>query len=258
MSGGRIHDRDPGSWTVRNPREHNRRVRGMFARISRVYDFMNHFLSFNRDRRWRDNVAARLDVTTWELLDVCAGTGDLALACLASGRAREAYCVDFCPEMLVAGKGKRAGGAEEAAVSAMAAADTQSLPFLDSRFDAVVAGFGMRNLADVRAGVAEAARVLRPGGQFLVLEFFRDDPGADGEAKGVPRPIRWYLNAFLPLLGRIFGRSRSAYAYLAASMGRFLSPAEFAGMLAQEGFTEIYIERQTFGIAHIVGGRLPG
>lgn len=254
MSRGGVHDRDPRSWRVRDSREHDRRVRRMFARISGVYDFMNHFLSFDRDRAWRRNLAARLDVTTWELLDVCAGTGDLALACLDAGRAREAYCADFCPEMLAAGAGKRAAGG---APPTPLAADTQSLPFLDSRFDAVVAGFGMRNLADVRRGVAEARRVLRPGGQLLVLEFFRDDPGAEGEAGGVPRPIRWYLNAFLPLLGKLFGRNRSAYAYLAASMGRFLSPAEFAEMLEQEGFGEVFIERQTFGIAHIVGGRLP-
>jgi len=255
VSGG-IHERDPGSWTVRDPDVHSGTVRRMFARIARVYDFMNHFLSFNRDRKWRDNLARRLDVSVWELLDICGGTGDLGLACMAAGRAREVYCADFCPEMLVAGRGKTAPGPAGRPLLPLAA-DAMDLPFPESRFDAVVAGFGMRNLADPRRGAAEARRVLRPGGQILVLEFFRDDPEAEGQARGVPLPVRWYLNAFLPLLGKIFGRSRSAYAYLAASMGRFLTPTEFAELLRAEGFTDVFVERQTLGISHIVGGRRP-
>jgi len=228
-------------------------VRGMFARISRVYDFMNHFLSLNRDRAWRRDLVAGLDADTWELLDLCAGTGDLGLEARAAGRCREVFALDFTHAMLCAGAGK--GLARPGGVPAVTA-DAQELPLQNSCADAAVVGFGIRNLGDLRRGVAEVKRVLRPGGQFLVLEFFRDDPRAVGEARGAPGPIRWLLNTALPFLGRLVGRDGSAYGYLAVSMSRFLTPEEYAALLREHGFVEVSIRRLTFGIAHIVSARL--
>ncbi len=108
-----IHERDRGDWTVADPGAHDRTVRGMFGRIARVYDFMNHFLSLNRDKAWRRELVARLDRDTWELLDLCAGTGDLGLEALRSGRCREVIALDFTHAMLRAGAKKglaRPGG----------------------------------------------------------------------------------------------------------------------------------------------------
>ena len=246
-----IHGRENGTWAVRDKQAHGREVRSMFARISGGYDFMNHFLSLNRDKAWRDNVARRLDPDVGEVLDLCAGTGDLALACRRGGRGRAWIAADFCPEMLEGSRGKK--GAEALMLSA---ADAMQLPFADRSVDAVTVGFGVRNFADVRCGLSEIARVLRPGGQFMVLEFYRDDRGGSGEARGVPGLIRFGLNTVIPLLGKIVGRDSAAYSYLPNSMGEFLTPAEFADLLGEYGFTETFIERQTFGIAHIVGGRL--
>jgi len=231
---------------------HGREVRSMFARISGVYDFMNHLLSFNRDKAWRRHLVARLDHDAWEILDLCAGTGDLALAARAGGKGRAWIAADFCPEMLAGSRGKR--GADELR---LAAADALSLPFADHSVDAVTVGFGVRNFADVRRGLEQMARVLRPGGQILVLEFFRDDPRATGEGRGVPGPLRFGLNRVIPLLGRLVGRDGAAYRYLPGSMGEFLTTSEFAALLGEHGFEEVFVERQTFGIAHIVGGRLP-
>ena len=98
--------------------------------------------------------------------------------------------------------------------------------------------------------------VLRPGGQLFVLEFFRDDPAARGEGRGVPGLIRFGLNTVIPALGKLVGRDGDAYSYLPSSMGEFLTPEGFAALLQEYGFDEVFIERQTFGIAHIVGGRL--
>jgi demethylmenaquinone methyltransferase/2-methoxy-6-polyprenyl-1,4-benzoquinol methylase len=246
-----IHGRKAGTWTVRDEQAHGREVRSMFARISGVYDFMNHFLSLNRDKTWRNNVAARLDSDVREVLDLCAGTGDLALACRRADKGCAWIAADFCPEMLEGSRGKE--GADSLLLSA---ADAMQLPFGDRSVDAVTVGFGVRNFADVRRGLAEIARVLRPGGQFMVLEFYRDDREASGEARGVPGPIRFGLNTVIPLFGRIVGRDSAAYSYLPNSMGEFLTPAEFADLLREFGFNEVFIERQTFGIAHIVGGRL--
>jgi ubiquinone/menaquinone biosynthesis methyltransferase len=246
-----LHGRESGTWAVSDEQAHGREVRSMFARISGVYDRMNHLLSLNRDKAWRANLARRLDHDVWEVLDLCAGTGDLALACRRAGKGRAWIAADFCPEMLVGSRGKE--GAGELLLSA---ADAMRLPFRDRCVDAITVGFGVRNFADVRRGLDEVVRVLRPGGQFMVLDFFRDDRAASGEGRGVPGPIRIGLNTIIPAVGKAIGRDRAAYTYLPCSMGEFLTPTEFADLLREYRFTEIFVERQTFGIAHIVGGRI--
>jgi len=247
-----MHERDRGDWTVADPASHDRTVRGMFDRIAGVYDFMNHFLSFNRDKAWRRSLVAKLDRDTWELLDLCAGTGDLGLEAAKAGKCREVIAADFTHAMLAAGAKK--GLAQPGGVPAVTA-DAQALPLRDDCVDAVVVGFGIRNIADLKLGVSEARRVLRDGGQFYALEFFRDDHGAAGDARGPSGPVRWFLNTVLPLLGRLVGRDGSAYGYLAVSMQRFLTPMEYADLLRDAGFKDVTIERMTFGIAHVVGGR---
>lgn len=273
-----VHERSRDTWAVRDPAAHARAVRAMFARIAGAYDFMNHLLSLNLDRRWRRRLVMRLDADAWEVLDACAGTGDLALACLRAGKGRLLLVSDFCPEMLARGRAKGLGappgegsgrwgapegepaaaGAGVARASALLAADAQRLPLPDAAVDAVVVAFGVRNLADVRAGVGELVRVLRPGGQLLVLEFFRADPAAAGPARGAAAPVRAWLRATLPMLGRLFARDGSAYGYLPASMGRFLSVPEFCGVLAAAGLADVAMERLTLGIAHLVAARKPG
>jgi len=245
-----LHSRESGTWAVKDGQAHGREVRLMFARISGGYDFMNHFLSLNRDKAWRKRVVAHLDHDAWEVLDLCAGTGDLALACVAGGKGRTWIAADFCPEMLVGAHGKKGAGQIQ-----LSAADAMNLPFGENKVDAVTVGFGVRNFADVRRGLAEISRVLRPGGQLMVLEFYRDNPEAQGEGRGVPGVLRFGLNRVIPLLGKMVGRDSAAYSYLPSSMGEFLTPDEFAALLGEFGFTDIFVERQTFGIAHLVGGR---
>lgn len=248
-----IHQRDRRRWTVADPRAHDRTVRGMFGRIARVYDVMNHLLSFNRDKAWRRALVRRLDVDTWELLDLCAGTGDLGLEAMRAGRCREVIAADFTHAMLVAGAGK--GLAQPGGVPAVTS-DAQALPLRDACVDAVTVGFGVRNVADLHRCLHEVRRVLRPDGQFLVVEFFRDDPEAQDEARGPGGPVRWFLDRMLPLMGRLAGNDESAYGYLAVSMQRFLTPREFAALLEEHGFTEVTVERMSLGIAHVIGGRI--
>lgn len=246
-----VHARDTDTWQVKDQQTHGKEVRGMFARISGVYDFMNHFLSLNQDKKWRDHVVDRIDSDAWEILDLCAGTCDLALTCHKAGKGRQLIAADFCPEMLQGSRGKK-----NADQLQLTAADGMQLPFLDRKVDAVTVGFGVRNFADVRKGIKEITRVLRPGGQLFVLEFYRDDRDAQGEGRGVPGVIRFGLNTVIPALGKLVGRDGAAYKYLPSSMGEFLTPTDFAQLLKEYGFEEVFIERQTFGIAHIVGGRL--
>jgi len=247
-----IHQRDPHSGRVRDPQAHAVAVRGMFGRISGVYDRMNHVLSANLDRRWRARVAASLDPDTGRLLDLCAGTGDLGLACLQAGRAADVVAVDFVPAMLGGLRGKPGAGRVRPV-----AGDGLRLPLPDASMDAVVAGFGVRNLADPAAGAREMWRVLRPGGQVLVLEFFGSDAAARGAARGPAAPVRWLLEVAVPLGGRLLARDQAAYAYLTGTMGRFLTVAQYRGLLADVGFGDLLTERLTLGVAHLVGGRKP-
>ncbi len=245
-----IHDRDPESGRVHDASAHARAVRDMFARISGVYDRMNHLLSLNRDRAWRKRLAGHLDPGTELLLDLCAGTGDLGLACLAAGRARRVVAVDAAPQML-AGIAGKTGARDVCAVGG----DGLRLPLPDACVDAVVVGFGVRNLADPAAGVREMVRVVRPGGQILVLEFFRAAAGASGPLRGPIAPVRRALGVILPALGRLAARDRAAYAYLTGSMDRFLTVASFVDLLREAGCTQVFCERLTLGIVHLVGGR---
>src|SRR5204862_4320567 len=183
-------------------------VRSMFTAIAPRYDLLNHLLSLNVDRSWRRAAVRRL---AWErrpdgtYLDLCAGTLDLA-ATLARARGFRGTVVgaDFVIPMLARGKGK-------AARARPVGADALTLPFADARFDGAMVAFGVRNLADLDAGLRETHRVLRPGARFVVLEFT------------TPRfaPLRalylFYFRRVLPAIGRAVSKHRDAYTYLPES-----------------------------------------
>lgn len=232
--------------TGQDSASHDRQIRDMFAGIATVYDRMNGLLSLGLDARWRRNLAAAIDADAEDLLDACCGTGELILTARQAGRGRRWVASDFCEPMLRAGI--EGNGLGEGA--GVLTADTQRLPLADRSFDAVMVGFGLRNLGDLEQGLREIARVLRPGGQLLVLEFFRVERG------WLEAPVRFYLSRVVPLLGRLFGRDPGAYSYLPRSMGRFVTLAAFREALARCGFEpEAPSRRQSFGVAHLVVAR---
>jgi demethylmenaquinone methyltransferase/2-methoxy-6-polyprenyl-1,4-benzoquinol methylase len=215
----------------------------MFAGIASVYDRMNGLLSLGRDAQWRRRLVQHIDAGAVDLLDVCCGTGELILTARQHGRGRRWYASDFCEPMLRAGA-RDHGLQEKVAISV---ADTQRLPFADASFDAVMVAFGLRNLGDLPQGLRELRRVLRPGGQLLVLEFFRT------RRSGPARVLTPYLSRVLPLLGRLAGGRRGAYSYLPASMGRFLSVQEFCSLAEASGYAgDPTCLPQSLGVAHLV------
>lgn len=227
---------------------HDRQIRDMFAGISGAYDRLNGVLSLGRDATWRRNLARAIDPGAQDLLDVCCGTGELILAAREAGRGRRHVAMDFCVPMLV--EGHLAHGLGHRALRA--AADTQRLPLADASFDAVMVAFGLRNLGNLDRGLREIRRVLRPGGQLLVLEFFR------ARRNWVQAPITAYLHAVVPFLGRRLSGDDDAYRYLPQSMGRFLSVDEFRNSLNDNGFdASIAVRRQTLGVAHLIVARRP-
>lgn len=226
----------------------------MFGDIAGRYDFLNHLLSLNIDRYWRwRTVRAVPPRAGTRILDVCTGTGDLALAYHRAGEGKtQIVGADFCHEMLDIGrlKGQRAGANGQLT---FVEADAQALPLASDQFDIVCVAFGLRNVADTDAGLAEMARVCAPGGRVAVLEF------------SAPRwqPFKaiygWYFRHVLPRIGRLIaGRGGSAYSYLPASVGEFPQDEALAERMRTAGLTDVTYRGLTFGVATLYVGRKSG
>jgi demethylmenaquinone methyltransferase / 2-methoxy-6-polyprenyl-1,4-benzoquinol methylase len=222
----------------------------MFGAIAPRYDLLNHLLSLNRDRTWRRVAVDRLLERTsgsGVFLDACAGTFDLAVELAArAGFGGTVLAFDFAIDMLRAGRAKLPGRR-----ILPGCADALNLPLPDASIDGAMVGFGIRNLSDVDAGLRELARVLRPGGRLVILEFT------------TPRrqPFRalylWYFRQVLPRVGRVISGHDSAYSYLPASVLQFPEPPELAERLAAAGFSAARWQRLTGGIVAVHAGERP-
>jgi demethylmenaquinone methyltransferase/2-methoxy-6-polyprenyl-1,4-benzoquinol methylase len=233
---GPMQDRDP------------RQIRQMFGRVARRYDLLNRLLSANLDRGWRRAAAGSLAGRAGaRVLDVCCGTGDLTLAVARAEESALVVGCDFSHAMLALARAKlaRAGLATRCLP---VEADGLRLPFSSGAFDAVTVGFGVRNLADLDAGLREMHRVLRADGRLIVLEFSRP-PG-----RLIGPLYRCYLTRILPAVGDGLSRSDGAYGYLARTIGEFPDPAGLAQRIREAGFTACAWRRLTAGIAAVHTG----
>lgn len=232
-------------------------IRSMFASISRRYDFLNHLLSLNRDKRWRKK-AVEMSVLSQgaRVLDVCTGTADLALAYSDRlGPGGFVVGADFCPEMLLIGKRKLSSadtaGAPKRRVALMAA-DTLRLPFPDCAFDVVSVAFGIRNVSNLKAGIKEMIRVAKPGGRVVILEFSLPENRAIGAV------YLLYFTQLLPAIGRVISRAgNSAYSYLPDSVLKFPDSAGMLGIMSECGLREVSATKLSFGIVTLYVARKP-
>jgi len=222
----------------------------MFGEISRRYDLLNHLLSLDIDRSWRRR-AVRLvpPAGRQPILDVCTGTGDLALAYSRASQGRvQIVGTDFCRPMLAvaAEKSRRAGAAGRLA---LVEADTMRLPFPDGLFQIVCVAFGLRNVSDTDAGLREMVRVCRAGGRVAVLEFSVPTVPLLGQLYG------WYFHRLLPRIGQALARNaQGAYNYLPASVGRFPQAEALLERMRAAGLRRAEYHRFTFGIAALYVG----
>ena len=197
-------------------------VRGMFDRIAPVYDAMNRAMTMGLDRRWRRLAAAEAVWPGDRVLDVCCGTGDLAVE--AERRGGRVVGLDFSPRMLE--RARRKSGTIE-----WVEGDALALPFADGEFDAVTVGFGVRNFADLPLGLRELRRVLRPGGKLAVLEITRP--------RGLLRPFfRLWFDVLVPFAGKVLPGGK-AYTYLPASVRRFPGAEDLSRLLEEASFAEV-------------------
>jgi demethylmenaquinone methyltransferase/2-methoxy-6-polyprenyl-1,4-benzoquinol methylase len=211
--------------------------RGMFDRIAPVYDAMNRVMTGGLDRRWRRLTVAAAVRPGNRVLDVCCGTGDLAIASLPV--AREVVGIDFSEAMLERARRK-------APAIDWRQGDALALAFEDGSFDAATVGFGVRNL---ERGLAELHRVLVPGGRLAVLEITRP--------RGLLAPFyRLWFDVLIPLAGKLLPGG-SAYTYLPASVRRFPTPEELAELLRRAGFRDVGFRLLAGGIVALHVGVKP-
>jgi len=220
-------------------------VRAMFDRIARVYDRMNSVMTAGMDERWRRRAADLAGLRPGDrALDVATGTGDLAVELGRRVNAGgEVVGLDFAESMLEIARQKAPGLRFDAG-------NALDLPYGDGEFAAATVGFGARNFSDLRAGLAEMARVTRPGGRVVVLEITTPQRA----------PLRWFFrlwfDGLVPALGRLAG-DPDAYAYLPSSVRRFPGPAELAGELAGVGLVDVRWVLTAGGIIAIHVGTVP-
>jgi demethylmenaquinone methyltransferase/2-methoxy-6-polyprenyl-1,4-benzoquinol methylase len=223
-----------------------RRIAGMFDAIAPRYDLLNGVLSAGLDRYWRRQAIRSLGFTGREtLLDVCTGTGDVAIAAARATRgAGRVVGVDFAGAMLSRAR-QKIDDRELSRRVRMVRGDAMNLPIGSAFVDGVTIAFGIRNVAQPEMACRELLRVLRPGGRLAILEF------------GLPvvpavRPLYlWYFKHVLPRIGRAVSRHDAAYSYLPASVGAFPWGEAFAEILRAQGFNNVKARPLTFGIVYL-------
>ncbi|MGA9772415.1 MAG: bifunctional demethylmenaquinone methyltransferase/2-methoxy-6-polyprenyl-1,4-benzoquinol methylase UbiE [Blastocatellia bacterium] len=232
-----------------NPESKSIRVRSMFAEIAPRYDFLNHALSLNIDRRWRrfaiKKIADRLNHTDAVALDLCCGTGDLSLNL---GEIAETFAVDFCHPMLEISLAKVRASARNISIIE---GDALHSPFADESFDVVTMAFGLRNLESVEGGLREIHRLLKPEGRAAVLEF------SHPQTPVLRHLFNFYFTRLLPLIGNWVSGSGFAYQYLPDSVKEFPDQERLLGMMRAVGFSSARYYNLFGGVAALHLGDKP-
>jgi demethylmenaquinone methyltransferase/2-methoxy-6-polyprenyl-1,4-benzoquinol methylase len=224
--------------------ERARYVQEMFTQIAPRYDLMNRLMTFGQDSTWRRKVIRRARLAPGSrMLDLGAGTGDLANEALHQCPDAQVVAADFTLQMMVFGQSRHPAGRLN-----WSAADATKLPFPDHSFDAVVSGFLLRNVTDLPGCLAEQQRVLKPGGRLVALD-------TTPPPNNLLSPfVRIHLHTVIPLLGKLISGQEEAYQYLPATTESFLEPERLAGRLVKTGFRQVGFERIMFGTVAIHWG----
>lgn len=227
------------------------RVRRMFSEIAPRYDLLNHTLSLHVDRYWRWKALKLMKLQPGlPVLDVCTGTGDLALSAAKQlGPETQVVGSDFCAEMLDFARIKHQRYLGNHTKLSFIEADTMHLPFADASFQTVMVAFGLRNVADTTAGLLEMMRVCRPGGTVAVLEFSKPN------IPGLKQLYDFYFRSVLPRVGNSVAKNSSdAYRYLPQSVSEFPSGEGLAEVMRAAGWKDVRWHPMTLGVATLYTG----
>jgi len=228
------------------------KIRLMFDRISPTYDLLNRTLTLGIDKRWRRAAIRALGALGGaRCLDICCGTGDMTfeLARLSGNTFAEIQALDFSAEML-----KYAGARLEKTISrspeltgriTFQQGDAEQLPFADNQFATAMVAFGIRNVRNIPRALSEAARVLKPGGRFAILEFSMPT------SKTIHGLYRFYFRQILPRIGAALSGDAEAYRYLNQSAEVFPSGEEFAAVIRESGFSAVEVRPLSFGLVTV-------
>ena len=230
-------------------RARKQRIQAMFNAIARRYDLLNHLLSGGIDIYWRRRALAEVSKRPGDVLDLATGTGDFALAA-ANLSPQHIVGVDVAVNMIRHATGKFARTPTAARVSLLGG-DAERLPFRDRCFDLVTVAFGVRNFGSIPAGLAEAERVLRAGGELVVLDF------TEPTLPVFSQVYRFYFHRVLPLIGGIISGNRRAYSYLPHSVALFPQRQRFLALMREAGFARPQAKSLTLGICGIYSGSKP-
>jgi len=225
-------------------------VQKMFDDISPKYDFLNHFLSFGIDFSWRKKLVAMLSVKNpRRILDVATGTGDVAIS-LTTLNPEKIVGIDISEKMLDIARRKVTEKGMQDVIS-FKQSDAERIPFSDGTFDAVTVAFGVRNYEDLRKGLSEMKRVLRPGGTMMILEF--------SHPSGTPfrQFYRFYSRYVIPFIGKLISSHSEAYRYLPESVAAFPSGSDFLNILKELDLINCHQQILSFGIASIYSCQKP-
>ena len=223
-------------------------VQGVFSRVASKYDVMNDLMSAGVHRLWKDAMMDWLAPRPGQrLIDVAGGTGDIAFRFLTRAPGASAVVVDLTEPLLVEGRARAEAAAMGGALD-WVVGDAMALPFADASFDVYTISFGIRNVTRIEAALAEAHRVLRPGGRLMVLEFSRM----------VSPALQWAYDRYsfnvIPVMGQIVAGDRDSYQYLVESIRRFPEQERFAAMIREAGFGQVRFRNLSMGIAALHSG----
>jgi len=222
--------------------------REMFTAIAPRYDFLNWLLSVGQDKYWRKQAVDLLDpIRRDHILDVATGTCDIVIEIAKRNLAVRIFGIDFSQRMLELGKAKVFRSNYDKSISFQIGSG-EHLPFANESFDGVVCAFGIRNFANVKRGLREFYRVLKPGGRIVILEF------SVPQNQFLNAVYECYFNFILPKIGNLVSGHSNAYTYLPESVAHFPNQKTFVEWIEKTGFKKVSFEELTFGIVSIHRG----
>jgi demethylmenaquinone methyltransferase/2-methoxy-6-polyprenyl-1,4-benzoquinol methylase len=226
-------------------------VAEMFNRIAGRYDLMNHFLSARTDIGWRKKAIHQLKQDNpKQILDIATGTADMAIMACKMLKPEKIIGIDISNQMLEIGK-KKIEKEQLAGKIQLQLGDSETINFAENTFDAVMVAFGARNFENLDKGLAEMLRVLKPGGQLLILEFSKP------RRKLIKSLYNWYMNIVAPQVAGWFRQNKEAYLYLCESADAFPDRQYFIDILNKAGYSDTQCKPLSLGICCIYTGKKP-